>query len=260
MAALETQQELISSYADHFTVVRADTPALLDEVFRLRYQVYCLENSGFENPDEHQDGRERDADDKRSVHALLMHRRTGTFAGTVRVILPPPNASLSHPLPIHGLLQAQGKKFLSQLPPVCDLAEISRFAVSKEFRRRRGEERYADADWSNGSESVLDERRSLPFITFGLIGAVLEICQEQRVPWIAAVMEPALIRIFRRFGVNFERIGEPVKHHGTRWCCVAQLSDLVGHGYANGTLLSHYTRQYTGPSSAKSGRGFAVAA
>jgi len=260
MATFETQQELVSSYAGHFTVVRADTPALLDEVFRLRYQVYCLENSDFENPDEHQDGRERDDDDTRSVHALLMHERTGAFAGTVRVILPPRNTSLSRPLPMHSLLQAQGTKLLSQLPPACDLAEISRFAVSKEFRRRRGEERYADANWPTSSNSVSDERRSLPFITFGLIGAVLEICQEQCVPWIAAVMEPALIRIFRRFGVNFERIGEPVEHHGTRWCCVARISDLVGHGRAHGTLLSHYTRQYAERSSAKPSKAFAVAA
>jgi N-acyl amino acid synthase of PEP-CTERM/exosortase system len=101
-----------------------------------------------------------------------------------------------------------------------------------------------------------DERRSLPFITFGLIGAVLEICQEQRVPTIAAVMEPALIRIFRRFGVDFEQIGEPVEHHGTRWCCVARLADLVGQGRAHGTLLSHYTRR----SSEKCSGVFAVAA
>jgi N-acyl amino acid synthase of PEP-CTERM/exosortase system len=259
--ALETQQDLVSSYADHFTVVRADTRALLDEVFRLRYQVYCRENSGFENPDEHQDGRERDSDDDRSIHALLMHKRTGAYAGTVRVILPARNTSSSRPLPIHGLLDAQGQNFLSQLPPARHLAEISRFAVSKEFRRRRGDERYADADWpsSGTSASMSDERRALPFITFGLIGAVLEICREQHTPWIAAVMEPALIRIFHRFGVNFERIGEPVEHHGTRWCCVARLADLIGHARAHDTLLSQYTRQQARRSSAKLVRAIVAA-
>lgn len=241
MLCPETHQELVRSYADHFTVVRADTPELLDEVFRLRYQVYCLENSGFESADEHQDGREQDTDDDRSIHALLMHRRTGAFAGTVRVILP----SSSRPLPIHSLLAAQDTELLSQLPPARNLAEISRFAVSKEFRRRRGEERYADADWPDNGPSISDERRALPFITFGLLRGVLEICREQRVPWIGAVMEPALIRIFQRFGVNFERIGEPVEHHGTRWCGVARLADLVSQGRARNTPLSLYTRQRT---------------
>jgi N-acyl amino acid synthase of PEP-CTERM/exosortase system len=245
MVSPEMQNELAGSYADYFTVVRADTLALRDEAFRIRYQVYCLEKSGFESPDEHQDGRERDADDDRSVHALLMHNRSGAYAGTVRVILPTRNSSLSRPVPMHDLLEAQDKKLLSQLPPPCELAEISRFAVSKEFRRRRGEESYADAGWSNSS-AISEERRALPFITFGLLAAVLEICHEQQVPWIAAVMEPALIRIFGRFGVNFERIGEPVEHHGTRWCCLARLADLVDHGRAHDTLLSQYTRQYPG--------------
>lgn len=265
MVSPETH-ELATSYSDHFTVVRADTPALLDEAFRLRYQVYCLENSGFEDPDSHQDRREQDCDDDRSAHALLMHKRTGVYAGTVRVILPSRDTE-TPPLPMHHLLEAQDKTLLSQLPPASELAEISRFAVSKEFRRRRGEERYADAAWPRGmSANDSDERRALPFITFGLIGAVLEICREQRVPWIAAVMEPALIRIFQRFGVNFERIGQPVEYHGTRWCCVARLADLVNHGQAHGTLLSHYTRlshdprQMIGRSSAKPARPLAAAA
>jgi N-acyl amino acid synthase of PEP-CTERM/exosortase system len=257
--ALETQQDLVSSYADHFTVMRADTPALLDEAFRLRYQVYCLENSGFEDPGEHQDGRERDSDDDRSVHALLVHKRTGVYAGTVRVILPSRHAT--PPLPIHGLIEAQNKKLLSHFPPACDLAEISRFAVSKEFRRRRGDQRFADAGWpESSSANDSDERRALPFITFGLIGAVLEICREHRVLWIAAVMEPALIRIFQRLGINFERLGEPVEHHGMRWCCVARLADLVSHGHAHETLLSHYTRQSAGQPSARPPRAIAAAA
>jgi N-acyl amino acid synthase of PEP-CTERM/exosortase system len=242
MVSSDTHQ-LIGSYADQFTVVRADTPALLYEAFRLRYQVYCLENNGFENPDEHPDGLERDNDDDRSVHALLMHRRTGTYAGTVRVILPTKNG-LMRPLPMHGLLEAQDNKLLTQLPPAAALAEISRFAVSKEFRRRRGEERYVDAEAAGGISGMSDERRALPYITFGLISAVLEICQEQRVPWIAAVMEPALIRIFQRFGVHFDRIGAPVEHHGMRWCGVARLADLVDHGQTHGTPLSLYTRRH----------------
>ena len=240
MAYCEMNGELIRPYTDHFTVVRADTPKLLDEAFRLRYQVYCLENSGFENPDEHEDGRERDREDDRSVHALLMHRRTGAYAGTVRVILP----SSSRQLPLHDLLKTQDKKLLSRLPSARDLAEISRFAISKEFRRRRNEERYADADWSSHDADLSEERRVLPLITFGLLRAVLEICVEQDVPWLGAVMEPALIRIFRRFGVNFERIGGPVEHHGTRWCCIALLDDLVSHGRIHDTPLSLYTRQF----------------
>ena len=59
-------------YNEYFDIERADDPERLDRVYRLRYQVYCLEHP-FENADEHSDGRERDEDDDRSVHTLLVH-------------------------------------------------------------------------------------------------------------------------------------------------------------------------------------------
>ena len=37
--------DFVGSYHRHFDMVRADTPTLLDLCYRLRYQVYCLENS-----------------------------------------------------------------------------------------------------------------------------------------------------------------------------------------------------------------------
>jgi ribosomal protein L15E len=43
MAGVSHWQEFLSCYRQHFEVVRADTPSLLDEAYRLRYQVYCVE-------------------------------------------------------------------------------------------------------------------------------------------------------------------------------------------------------------------------
>ena len=37
------------AFHDYFEIVPATTEALKTEVYRLRYQVYCLE-TGFENP------------------------------------------------------------------------------------------------------------------------------------------------------------------------------------------------------------------
>jgi hypothetical protein len=38
-------QDFLSCYRQHFEIVRADTPSLLDEAYRLRYQVYCVEKT-----------------------------------------------------------------------------------------------------------------------------------------------------------------------------------------------------------------------
>src|SRR3974390_3347762 len=93
--------DLPSDYDRHFAVVRATTDELLRKAYRLRYQVYCVENP-FENPDEQIDQCETDKYDDRSVHALLLHRRTGEVAGASRVILPPKRAPLPRRTLLHG--------------------------------------------------------------------------------------------------------------------------------------------------------------
>jgi N-acyl amino acid synthase of PEP-CTERM/exosortase system len=224
---------LAAAYNEHFDVVRATTAAELDEAHRLRYQVYCVENP-FEDPAEHVDGRETDIDDDRSVHALLVHRRTGIAAGTVRVILP--MGEQSRPLPIHHVTRSP---LLDKLP-YHEMGEISRFAVSKKFRSRLGENRYADVGYTGQPSVYADERRVVPYITFGLIRGVLEICLEFRVKYICAVMEPPLIRLLARIGLVFEPIGDPVQYHGLRQPCAARLADLIDRSHSERAALWHY--------------------
>jgi N-acyl amino acid synthase of PEP-CTERM/exosortase system len=220
--------------ANHFDIVRANTPHLLDEAYGLRYQVYCIEK-GFEDPARHPDGRETDIDDDRAVHALLVHRRTGAYAGTARVILP--SADEPHRLlPTQRILASEGRTLTARGA----MAEISRFLVSKQFRRRGGEELYSDVAGPGEGVAGPSERRMAPYITFGLIRGVLEICAEYRITHLCAVMDPALIRILRRFGLDFEKIGDLVDHRGTLQPCVARLEDLVEHSRANGTPLWQY--------------------
>ena len=114
MAVVSPWQEFLSCYRRHFEVVRADTADLLDEAYRLRYQVYCLENR-YENPDQQVHGRERDLYDDRSVHSLLIHRRSGLAAGTMRVILPGTDTQ-DLPLPINIVTDSGQHELLHRLP------------------------------------------------------------------------------------------------------------------------------------------------
>ena len=98
MAGVPGWQDFLSCYREHFEVVRASTPSLLDQVYRLRYQVYCVEND-YEDAGRQAEGRETDIYDDRSVHALLIHRRSDAVAGTVRVILP--GKDREPPLPVN---------------------------------------------------------------------------------------------------------------------------------------------------------------
>ena len=227
-------------YNEYFDIVHADTPALIDEVYRLRYQVYCLEHP-FENAAEHSDGRERDEDDDRSVHTLLMYRRTGAFVGTARAILP--KEVERRPLPMQRVLTPQNGGLTTRFPEH-STEEISRFAVSKEFRRRHGEERYADANIPGGAPALPTERQIGRHITFGLLRGIVEICREHGISHISAVMEPALIRILGRFGLYFEAVGALVEFHGKRQPCIARIADMIERNRAEGTLLWQYVGRY----------------
>ena len=56
-----------------FRVIDADTPALLREVFRLRYQVYC-EDTHLADGELFPERIESDTYDQRASHMLLQHR------------------------------------------------------------------------------------------------------------------------------------------------------------------------------------------
>ena len=81
------KERLLDVYHSYFDCLSADSSELLEEAFKLRYQVYCVENA-YEDPAENPNGLEVDEYDYHSVHSVLIHRPTGLVAGTVRMILP----------------------------------------------------------------------------------------------------------------------------------------------------------------------------
>src|ERR1700684_376337 len=82
MIETETRNRQIIADADECIVLVVDTPELLSEVFRLRYQVYCVEK-GYEPG---YDGMESDEFDSDARHVLLIHRASGEPVGTVRIV------------------------------------------------------------------------------------------------------------------------------------------------------------------------------
>ncbi|HTV45038.1 MAG TPA: PEP-CTERM/exosortase system-associated acyltransferase [Stellaceae bacterium] len=230
--------DIVARYDQYFAVVRARTPEQLDLAYRLRYQVYCVEHR-FEDPRWHRDRREADEDDDRSAHALLLHRPSGAAAGTVRLIMPA-LGERPRPLPIEQALDPVARARLGALAPQ-QIAEVSRFAVSKSFRRRHRDGRYGEADDVHRDDAAATvDRRVMPFITLGLLRAVLGICLEHRVSHLAAMMEPALLRLLLRLGLVFEPLGGLVEHHGLRQPCLARLDDLTRRSRQAADLLWHY--------------------
>ena len=207
--------DLVTPYREYFDVSLASTDALREEVFRLRYAVYCRE-LGWENPDAFPDGLERDAYDGRSIHCLLRHRASGLFAGAVRLVTTtaadePAIPMLSHCAdrlfdgPHHPSRQARGR-----------FGEISRLALRSEFRRRPGEADTADGHGTQLFEWQQDERRRFPHIALGLYLAASAVGLANGLDCVYAMMEPRLARHLRYGGIHFEQVGEPMEFRGTR--------------------------------------------
>ena len=232
LTAADRQIDLRAKFYEYFDLVPAASEALRREVYKLRYQVYCLE-TGFEHQEDCEsvieDGQkvylERDVFDSRSEHYLVRHHRTGLYAATVRLVLPDPkDPGASYPIEGHCQLE----------DPVTDpnirrhLAEISRFAVSKEFKKRRGE-RGTLAGIGEQTHIYFgeDERRILPHMTVGLFAAIVRMTRANDITHWYAVMEPALLRLLRLFGVRFVPIGPDVDYHGLRRPCLAEVDKVL---------------------------------
>lgn len=223
-------QRLLDLYESYFRVVRADTDALRADAYRLRFHVYAVEHN-FERPDDFPDGQEKDAFDDHSVHSLLIHVPSETIAGTVRLILPDPANPIGS-LPIdHVCTEAvlQGSPEL----PRSTTAEVSRFAVSKSFRRRLGEsgspsgvtEESLRAEEQKAAD--MGDRRIAPHITLGLIQSLVEMSIEHGVTHWCAVMERALLRLLTKIGIHFHDAGPVVEYHGKRQPCYSDLRQLL---------------------------------
>jgi N-acyl amino acid synthase of PEP-CTERM/exosortase system len=225
--------DLIAAFNQFFELVHADTDELRMQVYLLRFQVYVVE-TGFETESDCHRGAdergntllwEQDVFDERADHYLLRHRRTGMFAATARLILPSPiDVAAPYPIELHCPLDFS----VTDTSVRTRLGEISRFAVSKVFKRRIGE-LGSLAGVADDVEIYLeeDERRVLPHISLGLIAEVMRMVHEHRITHCYAVMEPALLRLLSRFGMVFNRIGPDVDYHGIRVPCITTAEEAL---------------------------------
>lgn len=214
-ATENSTSELFNRY---LSVVPANSRSLVDQAFRLRFQVYCVER-GFENAADYPDGRERDCDDDRSLHSLLIDRATGSAIGTVRLILP----SGGDELPVFGVLGTRERS--ATVLPKETTAEVSRFAVAKSFRRQ------IEHGWHlhSGCTGIAGRARAdvVQLLTYGLVRAVITMTACSGITHIVGMMEPALLRLLARLGIVFHPLGKMVNHHGVRQPGWAAMVDVL---------------------------------
>lgn len=222
--------DLCELFGSYFDVLTDTEPGVLDEALKLRYQVYCIEHD-FEDSSRCKDEKESDDYDKRSVHGIVRHLSSGVTAATVRLVLQD-NDNPEAPFPIEKNCSDSLSIDPSLLKgiPRHSIAEISRFAVSRNFKRRLGE---ADSPAGVGPDHekyiVPDSHRKrvIPHLILGLFVAIVRLSAEHHITHWYAVMDVSLLRLLNRFGINFIPIGDLVDYHGLRQPCFGSVDDVL---------------------------------
>lgn len=225
----ESQEDVSTIFNSVFSVQLATSPEVINEVFEVRYQVYCIDRP-FEDPKCFADKREHDAYDPRSAHALIRHRITGDSVAAVRLVMAGDNPEQAD-FPMEGpCLHRMDQRARSAFSGACreQIAEISRMAVSREFRRRLNEDDSASgiSDFACYSDAE-NGKRAMPYISLGLFSAILQMSVRHGITHWMAVMEPAQLRLLKRFGVEFDHVGPVMEYHGRRRPAFTEAASLI---------------------------------
>jgi N-acyl amino acid synthase of PEP-CTERM/exosortase system len=218
------EETLLQRFDRYFEVVQANTPERLKQAHAIRYRVYCLE-TGFENASQNAGGLEKDTYDAHAIHGLLIHRNSRVAVGTVRLVLPlaedPERSFAVQAVSDHPAVRN------STAFPIRTTAEISRFCISREFRRRASDTLYDQEGTEPTPANDPSERRSGPLMRLGLMQAIVRMSVAHGMTHWCAVMEPKLLRMLEAMAIRFTPLGSRVNYHGLRQPCMGNIKDVL---------------------------------
>lgn len=212
--------------------VEVDSEFLKKEIFKLRYDVYVCE-FGFEKKEDHPSGQEKDIYDPHSIKLAAVEQVDAEMQkviGTIRLILPS-----EHGFPIENKAPIdfpEGKKSIDKI------AEISRLAISKDYRRHQCDGLYGAKSYQRVSEeNTLSNRdmaqkiknRVQPYLVWGLFKELYHVSKKLGITHWYMITEKKLCYALKRFDLIFHQIGEPVNYHGVRIPYLGVVAEIEQH-------------------------------
>ena len=167
----------------------------LEDVYRLRYRIYCLEK-GYESKEKNPDGIEMDEYDVYSIHFIA--KVFNEAVGTARLIL---NNPLGFPAEKYCKTDITSFSIKKE-----QTVEISRFAVSNTLFR-----------------ALQFDRTKI------LIGLFREVYQETKqlgIENLCAAMGKGLQRLLCKYGIIFSPLGPVVDYHGPRAFHLSSMANM----------------------------------
>lgn len=211
--ASDEAEAIAKHFSNYLKPQLAQSELLRQQVYQLRYQVYCEELHFEEINPAHT---EQDEFDARAIHCFIRHLSSDALAGTLRLIstrnddeLLPMEKFCPHAITDETL---RPRNFLPH-----QICELSRLAVPLAFRKRQVDQ------FSGGATGAINEQafstqelRFFPYIAISLYMSAVAMCYKTRRVHIFVMMEPRLARSLNFVGIHFTQIGPPVEYHGKR--------------------------------------------
>lgn len=202
-------------------VIQGRDNALMQQIFELRFQVYC-EERGFLPSANYPDRREIDECDADSAHFCAFNLRD-ELVGYVRLV--PADLRQSFPFQSHCSEVLDG----AALAPPAQAVEVSRLMVRQDYRRRRGD---LLAGVTAGPDTALvaqDMRDRSPQILLSLYRQVYAYSLAHGIDYWYAAMERPLARALIQMNFAFRQIGPASDYYGVVAPYLGNLHELVAH-------------------------------
>jgi N-acyl amino acid synthase of PEP-CTERM/exosortase system len=175
----------------------------MEDVFRLRYRVYC-EEKNFLPAEDYPQGFESDEFDENAVH-FIVYGDDLLPVGYMRII--DGHDGYGFPMIAHGMTVDDAFSF----PPREGAMEISRMIVRADYRH---EHRPANDEHSTSTLPLPNAKNASDLVQFRLLRMMYQHALREGAGWICAAMEPTLHRKFRMMGLPFAQIGPAGEYFG----------------------------------------------
>ena len=192
-----------------FDTVICDTAESRSIHYQIRYQVYCVE-TGFEDPDEFSDGREKDRHDGNSVHFMVRDPVSGEWMAAMRLVL-----AEAGQMPAEIMCNLEP---VSEDPPRRrEMVEFSRLCVKESHRRHNRDRSLVKViDAKPGQVRKKTACPRYPEILLSFIRATFAWSRENDVRYCYFLINQALARTLKRLNLQLIQVGDSCEHRGVR--------------------------------------------
>lgn len=226
MAQTISDGDLGEGFRSHFDILPAIDETARNQVYAVRHEVYC-EDLGYEPA--RANHRETDEYDRHSVHCLLRTTDdTHTLVGCTRLILARPEDP-DYPFPFEVACRDNLDRHTidSRKLPRDHIGEVSRLAVRRMYRRRRGEKHTDSALKKRDFGTPLHPR--FPFIPVSLYLGAMALADRYGIEKVFVLTEARLATHLAHLGFDIQQIGPAVEMRGARVPSVVDIpASIVG--------------------------------